>query len=109
MKTARAEEMTDDDSTFALRRKDLQSIDAAFLADCGVAGAEIARQHKPSWRFAIVAKQDIEREIFQRRPAETHFIKVDLRGGSTTSGFSKVFYEQCPIVLVAGNGCSKSN
>ena len=67
MKAARSEEAAETDASLALWRINFQRINAAFLAGRSVARSEIARQQKPSRRFAIVAKHEIERKICERR------------------------------------------
>ena len=93
MKPARAEEVTDDDASLALRGKNLQSVDAAFLADWRHAGSEIARQQEPSRRSPIITQRDIEVEFSQGRLAWAHFAKLDLRRRSGRFRLSKVLYQ----------------
>src|SRR6267143_1808976 len=103
MKAARAQEMTDDHVSFALRSKCLQGVNTTFLADWRPAGSEIARQQEPPRRRPIVAQRDIEVEFGQRRLAEAYFPKLDFRRGSGRFHFSKILNQQRPIILVTNN------
>src|SRR2546425_10732179 len=87
LKAARAQEVTDDDTSLATRRKNFQSVDAAFRANrCG-RGSKIARQQEPSCRRSVVAQPDIEIEFGQWRLAESHFPKLHCGRGAGTDYF----------------------
>src|SRR5437588_13103616 len=84
LKAARAQKMTDDRASVAVRRQYFQSVNAAFRANRCVCGSKIARQQEPSCRRSVVAQPDIEIELSQRRRAESHFTKLEGSRGAGT-------------------------